>query len=154
MVVRTCSEIGLPAAIYIRMIFNIVLDFLVGLVPFLGDLADAAYKANTRNAIILENYLRGRGVENLRQQGMPLPTDYSLPEEWEQQQGLQQQGGAAPGPSGVSGAGSSSRRDRREADVEAQRGGSKKSTKVSEVSRPTQAPTNSKSSKSKSSSRR
>lgn len=67
------------------MLLNILLDFVVGLVPFIGDLADAAYKCNTRNAIILENYLRERGAENIKKQGVAPPVDLSLPEEYEQQ---------------------------------------------------------------------
>ena len=39
------------------MISNIMLDFLVGLAPFLGDVADALFRANTRNAVALEKML-------------------------------------------------------------------------------------------------
>lgn len=39
------------------MMINILADFLVGLVPFLGDLADAAFKCNTRNLRLLEETL-------------------------------------------------------------------------------------------------
>jgi len=48
---------GLPPATQVYMLFNILLDFLVGLVPFVGDLVDAAYKANTRNLRLLEVHL-------------------------------------------------------------------------------------------------
>lgn len=59
LVLRKCSQIegGLPSALYSRMLFNIALDFGIGLVPFLGDIADAWFKANTRNAWLLEDYL-------------------------------------------------------------------------------------------------
>lgn len=50
-------EGGLPTAIQTRMVLNIVMDFCVGLVPFLGDIADAIFKANSRNAWLLEEYL-------------------------------------------------------------------------------------------------
>lgn len=42
MVLRTCQQVegGLPAAVKSKMMFNIVLDFGIGLVPFLGDIAD------------------------------------------------------------------------------------------------------------------
>lgn len=39
------------------MIFNIAIDFIVGLIPFLGDLLDAVFKANTRNVAALEEHL-------------------------------------------------------------------------------------------------
>lgn len=56
MVFKTCCKVegGLPNSIKLQMMFNIVFDFLVGLVPFIGDVADAAFKANTRNALLLE----------------------------------------------------------------------------------------------------
>lgn len=37
--------------------FNIVVDFFLGLVPFLGDLADTAFRCNTKNVVILEKAL-------------------------------------------------------------------------------------------------
>lgn len=59
LIVRKARQVegGLPAALYSRMLFNIVLDFAIGLVPFLGDVADAWFKANTRNVWLLEDYL-------------------------------------------------------------------------------------------------
>ncbi len=59
MVVRSCAGIdgGLPQMLRARMMFNVALDFGLGLVPVLGDLADAVFRANTRNAWLLEVYL-------------------------------------------------------------------------------------------------
>lgn len=59
LVYRKANQIegGLPQAIQSRMLLNIVMDFAVGLVPFLGDVADALFKANSRNAWVLEEYL-------------------------------------------------------------------------------------------------
>ena len=42
------------------MVMNIIMDFVVGLVPFLGDIADAFFKCNTRNAVALEKMLNNR----------------------------------------------------------------------------------------------
>jgi hypothetical protein len=50
-------ECGLPTSVVIMMLFNTAIDFLVGLVPFLGDLADAAIKANGKNVRLLEQHL-------------------------------------------------------------------------------------------------
>lgn len=98
MVVRDCQNIdgGLPPQLYSRMMFNIVLDFLIGLVPFVGDLADAIYKCNTRNAILLEKYLRDRAAkpdkarQNNGQQNRqePRPVDPSIPEEFDRYEGM------------------------------------------------------------------
>jgi len=78
MVIRTASEVGLPSSVMLHMLFNVAFDFVIGLVPVLGDLADMAYKANTRNAVLLEDYLRRRGRENLRKSGLPQQPDPSL----------------------------------------------------------------------------
>ena len=40
------------------MLFNVLLDGLVGSIPLLGDLFDTTWKANTRNVNLLEGYLR------------------------------------------------------------------------------------------------
>lgn len=97
MVVHTANEVGLPGSVILHMLFNVAFDFVIGLVPLLGDLADMAYKvgpsirtaqcrltmcvmgqANTRNAVVLEDYLRRRGQEALRRSGQPQPPDPSL----------------------------------------------------------------------------
>ena len=51
-----CCKIdgGLPQSLKIRMLINIAIDFAMGLIPFLGDLADAAFKCNTKNLRLLE----------------------------------------------------------------------------------------------------
>lgn len=58
MLIRSCSKVecGLGPVEY-RMYFNLMLDFAIGLVPFIGDLADAAYKCNSRNVRLLEERL-------------------------------------------------------------------------------------------------
>lgn len=75
MVFKSCSKIdgGLPQALKIKMMLNIIMDFVVGLIPFLGDLADAAFRANTRNVILLEEHLRQKGKDQLRASGRPIP---------------------------------------------------------------------------------
>lgn len=39
-----------------RMVRNVMFDFLIGLIPFFGDLSDFVYKANSRNLKILHEY--------------------------------------------------------------------------------------------------
>lgn len=101
MVVRTAEGIdgGLPMALKHRMRFNVALDFAVGLVPFLGDVADAIYKCNTRNAILLERHLRTRGKKNLEHAGRTPPTDDpSLADEFDRTEAQldEQHGGPSP----------------------------------------------------------
>jgi Domain of unknown function (DUF4112) len=90
MVVHTCEQVegGLPGSIRARMMFNVILDFGIGLVPFIGDVADAIFRANTRNAAVLEEYLREKGKKNLRQSGLPIPAvDPSDPAEFDRLRG-------------------------------------------------------------------
>ncbi len=42
------------------MCWNIFIDFLIGLVPILGDVGDVLFRSNTRNAILLEKHLTKR----------------------------------------------------------------------------------------------
>lgn len=42
------------------MIMNIAIDFAIGLVPFLGDVADTFFRYNTKNAVALEKMLNAR----------------------------------------------------------------------------------------------
>ncbi len=86
MVLRTCQQVegGLPADVQSKMYFNIILDFGIGLVPFLGDIADAVFRANTRNAVVLEKYLRQKGMAALKAQGQAVPAiDPSDPDEYD-----------------------------------------------------------------------
>jgi hypothetical protein len=48
---------GAPTSVLIRMLGNIALDSLVGVVPVVGDLFDFGVKSNRRNVDLLERYL-------------------------------------------------------------------------------------------------
>lgn len=50
----------LPRAAIGRMVANVALDALVGAIPFLGDIFDIAFKANTRNVQIFREAMAGR----------------------------------------------------------------------------------------------
>ncbi|KAL2075574.1 hypothetical protein VTL71DRAFT_517 [Oculimacula yallundae] len=75
MVYKSCLKVegGLPSDVKTKMMFNIVVDFAVGLVPFVGDLADALFRANTKNAVVLENHLREKGAKALKASGHDAP---------------------------------------------------------------------------------
>ncbi|KAI0969295.1 hypothetical protein F4678DRAFT_439954 [Xylaria arbuscula] len=86
LVVRTAKKVegGLPADVLLGMYFWLFVDLIIGLVPFVGDLADAVVLANTRNAAALETHLRKKGKKNLRASGQPIPTsDPSDPVEFD-----------------------------------------------------------------------
>lgn len=121
MVYRTiCSvEPELPSSIKARMKMNIVIDFVIGIIPFIGDIADAAYKCNTKNVILFEDELRKRGKKRLKgtpQENMPDPSladtfDYEAEEDARSRNG--------PPPRYNS---RRDRRDRRDDDIESQTG--------------------------------
>ena len=50
---------GLPKATIVRMVANVAIDSLLGAIPFVGDLFDLTYKANTKNIRIFRNTLTG-----------------------------------------------------------------------------------------------
>ena len=49
-----------PVSVLIRMVGNYVIDWLVGLLPFLGAFLDAAYRSNHKNFKLLERTLADR----------------------------------------------------------------------------------------------
>ncbi len=58
---------GLPMSVLARMAGNLAIDWLVGMVPILGDLFDVGFKAHRRNAALLRRHLErseGSGRSN------------------------------------------------------------------------------------------
>jgi hypothetical protein len=51
------SRLGAPTSVILRMVLNIGIDTLIGVVPMFGDLFDFGWKSNTRNVALLERYL-------------------------------------------------------------------------------------------------
>lgn len=57
---RVGIRMGIGKKHRIHMLFNIILDFIIGAIPFIGDIFDIGYKANVRNFHILEKHSRGK----------------------------------------------------------------------------------------------
>ncbi|MEM6297123.1 MAG: DUF4112 domain-containing protein [Bacteroidota bacterium] len=51
---------GVSGAVLTQMLGNILLDYVVGLVPVLGDIIDVGFKANTKNVKLLEKHYAER----------------------------------------------------------------------------------------------
>jgi hypothetical protein len=51
-------QLGTPKTLLLRMVGNIALETLVGAIPILGDIFDIVWKANRKNADLLDAYLR------------------------------------------------------------------------------------------------
>lgn len=56
-IVFEAARLGLPRETLGKMVFNVLLESIVGAVPVLGDLFDFAWKANTQNLELLETHL-------------------------------------------------------------------------------------------------
>ena len=55
------AQLGVSTSTLGRMIFNVIIDALVGAVPMFGDLFDVAWTANKYNINLLEDYLKSPG---------------------------------------------------------------------------------------------
>ena len=56
-IVLAAARQGVPVPVLTRMLLNLGVDTLVGTVPLVGDLFDVGYKANLRNAALLERHV-------------------------------------------------------------------------------------------------
>lgn len=56
---------GLPLDIQLIFLFNLVVDFMLSLIPFVGDIIEIGYKANLRNFLLLEKHLVRVGEKNM-----------------------------------------------------------------------------------------
>jgi hypothetical protein len=55
------SKNGASGFVVARMVFNVLLDTLIGSIPFVGDLFDVVFKANQRNVRLMrQHYIEGR----------------------------------------------------------------------------------------------
>ncbi len=59
-------QMSIPNKIVYKMLVNIVLDFLIGLIPILGDFTDFFYKSNARNLDLLDRHLAKNSPFNPR----------------------------------------------------------------------------------------
>jgi len=69
LVIRKARRAEIPWWLTQRMIFNLAVATTVGLVPIVGDVILAAFRANSRNAALLEEFLRLRGENVTRTAG-------------------------------------------------------------------------------------
>jgi len=51
-------RLGVPRVVLARMVLNILIDLAAGIVPFVGDLVDVAWKSNSLNFALLERHER------------------------------------------------------------------------------------------------
>jgi Domain of unknown function (DUF4112) len=68
-VIIESARLGVSRATLSRMVANIIIDALVGAIPMLGDLFDFAWKANSYNIKLLEDYLQSPSEKKKADQG-------------------------------------------------------------------------------------
>ncbi|KAF9481940.1 hypothetical protein BDN70DRAFT_875732 [Pholiota conissans] len=69
LVVRVARRADIPNWLLRRMLLNNAVSAGVGIIPFAGDIVLAVFKANSRNAALLEEFLRIRGEEFIKMSG-------------------------------------------------------------------------------------
>ncbi len=60
LIVHHAWQSGAPPRVLARMLGNVGLDFAVGVIPVVGELFDFVFKANRKNALLLEKHLADR----------------------------------------------------------------------------------------------
>lgn len=56
-IVLEAAKLGASKSVLLRMIFNIAVEAVIGVIPFVGDLFDMGWKSNQRNVRLLDTYL-------------------------------------------------------------------------------------------------
>jgi len=68
-ILREASRLGVPRSLKLKMLGNMLLDWLVGLIPVIGDIADIAFRANVRNMKLLVTHLDQERMQRANQEG-------------------------------------------------------------------------------------
>src|SRR5262249_40104928 len=55
-IIVQAHQMRVPKIVQLRMLFNVGIDVLVGIVPVVGDVADVFWKSNTKNFALLERH--------------------------------------------------------------------------------------------------
>ena len=57
-IIREAHMLGVPHLVKLRMGWNIFIDWLIGLIPLLGDVLDIGWKANRKNVELVKKHAR------------------------------------------------------------------------------------------------
>jgi hypothetical protein len=55
-IIMQAHRMRVPRVIQLRMVLNVLIDVVVGIVPLFGDVADVFWKSNSRNFALLERH--------------------------------------------------------------------------------------------------
>lgn len=56
LILHDAARLGLPVHVLLRMIGNVVVELVIGVIPVVGDLFDFAWHANMRNLALVERH--------------------------------------------------------------------------------------------------
>jgi len=56
-IILQSRRLGINGSLVIQMIFNIFIDWLIGLIPLVGDIFDWGWKGNNKNAALLREFI-------------------------------------------------------------------------------------------------
>ncbi len=62
-IIMKARQHGVHPWLISRMTWNVMIDFMLGLVPLAGDIFDVGWKANRRNVDLLKAHFKARAVE-------------------------------------------------------------------------------------------
>jgi hypothetical protein len=65
-ILQAATKAGVPRVTVARMALNIALDYIVGIVPVIGDLFDVYWKANNRNVALLRRHAQATPAQERR----------------------------------------------------------------------------------------
>ena len=55
-IIVQAHRMRIPRVVVVRMLLNVAVDFVIGVVPVVGDVADVFWKSNTKNFALLEHH--------------------------------------------------------------------------------------------------
>jgi len=69
----------LPWHVKTTMLWNLLVDWLIGLIPLLGDLFDVGWKANKKNVALIKKYVdREEGIQVVSEKNYQPPNDENI----------------------------------------------------------------------------
>lgn len=75
-IIHLAHRLGVPKALKIKMFGNSFIDFLLGFIPILGDIADIFFKANQRNVRIVEQWWVSENKPKIDAMRVQMVTDW------------------------------------------------------------------------------
>jgi hypothetical protein len=59
-IILIAFSMHVPGTLIAQMLKNVVIDFIIGSIPVIGDITDFFYKASSKNLRLLEEYVESR----------------------------------------------------------------------------------------------